>query len=217
MRSEWIREKPRQTLSPMVIESSRVGEPSVTELLIDWGRGDRSALDRLMPLVYDELREVARHQLRYEDRGHTLQATALINETYLRLVNQERAEWRNRAQFFAISAQLIRRILVDHARSRRSAKRGGAARHILLDTAIVAPGFDAVDILALDLALEGLAQLDAQQERIVELRFFTGLSIEETASVLDISPATVNRDWVTAKAWLFRRLQGPVEAAGIVT
>jgi RNA polymerase sigma factor (TIGR02999 family) len=200
-----------------VIESSRVAEPSVTELLIDWGRGDRSALDRLMPLVYAELHQVARHQLRYEDREHTLQATALVHETYLRLVNQERAEWRNRAQFFAISAQLIRRILVDHARARLSAKRGGEAKRVLLDTTIVAPGFDTVDILALDLALEGLAQLDAQQERIVELRFFTGLSIEETASALDISPATVNRDWVTAKAWLFRRLQGPGENGGSLT
>jgi RNA polymerase sigma factor (TIGR02999 family) len=200
-----------------VIESSRVAEPSVTELLIDWGRGDPSALDRLMPLVYAELHQVARHQLRYEDQGHTLQATALVHETYLRLVNQERVEWRNRAQFFAISAQLIRRILVDHARARHSAKRGGDAKRILLDATVAAPGFDTVDILALDLALEGLAQLDAQQERIVELRFFTGLNIEETAAALDISVATVSRDWVTAKAWLFRRLQGPAAVEGNLT
>ncbi len=185
-----------------------MAESPVTELLIDWGKGDRSALDRLMPLVYAELHNVARRQLGYEQAGHTLQPTALVHETYLRLVDQERTEWRNRAQFFAIAAQMIRRILVDHARRRRAAKRGGEAERLEFDTPAAAPGLDTVDVLALDAALDALADLDAQQARVIEMRFYTGLSIEETAAALGISPATVNRDWVTAKAWLYRRLKG---------
>ena len=186
---------------------------AVTKLLIDWGQGDQSALDRLMPLVYSELRHVAQNQLRLENLGHTLQPTALVHETYLRLVDQQRVEWRNRAQFFAISAQLIRRILVDHARHRRAAKRGGMATRLELDGSIAAPGSDIVDSIALETALNGLADLDPQQARVIELRFYAGLSIDETASALGISPATVSRDWVTAKAWLYRRLNAPTAAA----
>jgi len=161
-------------------------ESPVTELLIDWGKGDRSALDRLMPLVYAELHNVARRQLGYENPGHTLQPTALVHETYLRLVDQERMDWRNRAS-----------------------KRGGAAERVELDTQAVASGLDTVDVLALDDAMGALAVLDAQQAKVIELRFYTGLSIEETAAALGVSPATVNRDWVTAKAWLYRKLKSP--------
>jgi RNA polymerase sigma factor (TIGR02999 family) len=178
----------------------------VTELLIEWSRGDKTALDRLMPLVYAELRNVARHQLNLETPGSTLQPTAVVHEAYLRLVNQDRMEWRNRAHFFAISAAMIRRILLDHARQRNAAKRGGLAQKIPLDAPIASPdGFD-LDILALDEALTELAGLDEQQARVVELRFFTGLNIDETAEALGVSAATVNRDWVTAKAWLFHKL-----------
>lgn len=160
-----------------------------------------------MPLVYADLRQVAQHQLRSEPPGHTLQPTALVHETYLRLVDQQRIQWRNRAQFFAIAAQLIRRILVDHARRRSAAKRGGMATRLQLDSSIASSAGDMVDAIALDTALKGLEALDAQQARVIELRFYGGLSIEETASALGISPATVNRDWVTAKAWLYRQLQ----------
>jgi RNA polymerase sigma factor (TIGR02999 family) len=185
----------------------------VTKLLIDWGNGDVSALDRLMPLVYGELRRVAQNQLRLENPGHTLQPTAVVHETYLRLVEQQGAEWRNRAQFFAISAQLIRRILIDHARQRHAAKRGGMAMRLELDSSIVAPQSDVVDAIALDNVLQELAGLDSQQSRVVELRFYAGLSIEETALALGISEATVSRDWVTAKAWLYRRLKSSAAIA----
>ena len=184
-----------------------MSDHAVTALLLDWGRGDQSALERLMPLVYADLRQVAQHQLRSEPPGHTLQPTALVHETYLRLVDQQRIQWRNRAQFFAIAAQLIRRILVDHARRRSAAKRGGMATRLQLDSSIASSAGDMVDAIALDTALKGLEALDAQQARVIELRFYGGLSIEETASALGISPATVNRDWVTAKAWLYRQLQ----------
>jgi RNA polymerase sigma factor (TIGR02999 family) len=185
-----------------------VGDHFVTELLIDWGKGDQSALDRLMPLVYSELCQVARNQLRFENPGHTLPPTAVVHETYLRLVDQRRVEWRNRAQFFAISAQLVRRVLADHARHRQAAKRGGNATRVQLDDAIGFSGPDLVDAITLDHALEELANLDGQQARVVELRFYAGLSIEETAAALGTSEATVSRDWVTAKAWLYRRLSG---------
>lgn len=184
-----------------------MSDHAVTALLLDWGRGDQSALDRLMPLVYAELRRVAQNQLRSELPGHTLQPTALVHETYLRLVDQQRIQWRNRAQFFAVAAQLIRRILVDHARRRSAAKRGGMATRLQLDSSIASGAGDIVDTIALDTALNGLEALDPQQARVIELRFYGGLSIEETASALGVSPATVNRDWVTAKAWLYRQLQ----------
>lgn len=184
---------------------------AVTKLLIDWGNGDHAALDRLMPLVYSELRRVAQNQLRLENPGHTLQPTALVHEAYLRLVDQQSTEWRNRAQFFAIAAQLIRRVLIDHARQRHASKRGGMALHLEIDDSIASPQADVVDALALDQALEDLAILDPQQARVVELRFYGGLSIEETAETLGISEATVSRDWVTARAWLYHRLT-PVPA-----
>lgn len=180
----------------------------ITELLIDWNQGDKSALDRLMPLVYNELRVVARHHLAAEDREHTLQSAALVNETYLRLVDQDRVQWRNRAHFFAISARMMRRILVDHARQRRAAKRGGSQPRLSLDESAGVHGRADVDIVALDQVLEVLAKLDAQQARVIELRFFGGLTIEEISEALDISAATVTRDWVTAKAWLFDQLKG---------
>ena len=179
----------------------------ITQLLIDWNRGDKGALDRLMPLVYNELRVVARHHLSLEDREHTLQSAALVNETYLRLVDQERVQWRNRAHFFAISARMMRRILVDHARQRRAEKRGGAMPRLSLDeSAGVAKRTD-LDLVALDQALDDLSKLDPQQARVIELRFFGGLTIEEISEALDISAATVTRDWVTAKAWLFSQLK----------
>ena len=178
----------------------------ITELLLDWNRGDKGALDRLMPLVYDELRNVARHRLAVEDQGHTLQSAALVNETYIRLVDQERTQWRNRAHFFAISARLMRRILVDHARQRRTGKRGGDQTKLSLDHSLGLQERKELDVVALDEALDTLSKLDSQQARVIELRFFGGLTIEETGEALGISPATVTRDWVTAKAWLFDQL-----------
>jgi RNA polymerase sigma factor (TIGR02999 family) len=178
----------------------------VTELLIEWSHGDKSALDRLMPLVYAELRNVARRQVSREPPGNTLQPTAVVHEAYLRLVDQDRVEWRNRAHFFAISAGMIRRILLDRARQRHAAKRGGLAQKISLDTPIPSPDRFDVDVLSLDGALNELAHMDEQQARVIELRFFGGLNIDETAEVLGISTATVNRDWVTAKAWLYQKL-----------
>jgi RNA polymerase sigma factor (TIGR02999 family) len=178
----------------------------ITEVLLEWRRGDEGALDRLMPLVYDDLRHVARRRLAAEDRDHTLQSAALVNETYLRLVDQRRVQWRDRTHFFAISARLMRRILVDHARHRGAAKRGGAQRTLHLSLCNDSPAEQDLDLVALDEALEALAALDAQQARAIELRFFGGLTNQEIADTLEISPATVTRDLVTAKAWLFDRL-----------
>jgi RNA polymerase sigma factor (TIGR02999 family) len=178
----------------------------VTQLLENWSNGDREALERLMPLVYDELHRLARGYLRRERSDHTLQSTALVHEAYLRMVDQKNVRWQNRAHFFGVAAQSIRHILVDHARSHLAAKRGAGAAKLSLDEAIGVPEKKEVDLLALDQALEGLAALDPQQGRIVELRFFGGLSIEETAEVLHISTATVKRDWVMAKAWLYQNL-----------
>jgi RNA polymerase sigma factor (TIGR02999 family) len=180
-----------------------MADAGVTELLIEWSNGDKGALDRLVPLVYDELRSVARHHLSREDPGHTLTCTALVHEAYLRLVDQGRVQWRNRAHFFAVAAQMIRRILVDHARQRQADKRGGATPKIALDERIAMPKQRDVNLVALDDALESLATLDPQQSRVVELRFFAGLTIPETAEVLGISTSTVERHWITAKAWLF--------------
>ena len=179
----------------------------ITELLIDWNRGDKGALDRLMPIVYNELRVVARHHLSLEDREHTLQSAALVNETYIRLVDQERVQWRNRAHFFAISARMMRRILVDHARQRRAEKRGGVLPRLSLDESAGVAKHTDLDLVALDQAMEALSRLDPQQARVIELRFFGGLTIEEISEALDISAATVTRDWVTAKAWLFSQLK----------
>lgn len=180
----------------------------VTQLLVDWGNGDQSALDKLMPLVYSELRRLASNYLRRERANHTLQPTALVNEAYLKLIDQRNARWQNRAQFFGVSAQLMRRILVDHARQHQAAKRGGSNQQRLSITSVekLAPQ-PAVDLLALNEALDELAKLDPQQSRIVELKFFGGLSIEETAEVLGVGHATVERDWKMARAWLRRQLE----------
>ena len=178
----------------------------VTELLLAWGAGDRAAFDALLPVIYQELRRQAARALRRESPGHSLQATALVHEAYLRLVDQERVQWRNRAQFFGVAAQLIRRILVDHARARHAAKRGGGVREITLGDADAAVEESAVDLLCLHEALARLAVLDPDLARLVELRYFAGLSIDETAAALDVSPATVKREWAVARAWLRREL-----------
>jgi RNA polymerase sigma factor (TIGR02999 family) len=178
----------------------------VTQLLADWSHGDTSALDRLMPLVYEELRRLARHYLSRERPNHTLQTTALVNEAYLRLVGQRHALWQNRAHFFAVSAQVMRHILVDHARGHARQKRGGELARISLDEAAIMSPARAGEVLALDEALRALEEIDARRSRVVELRYFGGLSIEETAEVLRVKPITVSRDWRWAKAWLYRAL-----------
>jgi RNA polymerase sigma factor (TIGR02999 family) len=184
--------------------------PDVTALLISWGSGDRDAADRLIPVVYAELHRQAGVAMRREGVGHTLGATALVHEAYLRLVDQRRVEWRNRAHFFGIAAEVMRRVLVDHARARLSAKRGGGMQRLALDdvAGVAGEGGDA-DVLALHEALERLAILDAAQARLVELRYFAGLDIEETAEAMGVSPATVKREWVLARAWLRRELATP--------
>jgi RNA polymerase sigma factor (TIGR02999 family) len=181
--------------------------PDITRLLQEWSDGRREALDAMMPLVYDELRRQAHHYLRRERQEHTLQTTALVNEAYLKLVEQNRVVWQNRAHFFGIAANLMRRILCDYAKTKHRVKRGGEAENLPLEEAIyvVADEKD-VDLLALDKVLDELAEIDEQQARVVELRYFSGLSIEETAEVLKISPATVKRDWQMAKAWLHHQL-----------
>jgi RNA polymerase sigma factor (TIGR02999 family) len=179
---------------------------NITELLVGYGRGDKEALDQLMPIVYDELRRQAARYLRREQAGHTLQTTALIHEAYVRLVDQRNVQWQNRAHFFGIAAQLMRRILVDHARTKKRVKRGGSDVRVSLDDAAIAVKGQDLDIVALDEALDRLAQIDEQQSRVVELRFFSGLTVEETAEVMRISKATVKRDWSMAKAWLHREL-----------
>lgn len=177
----------------------------VTELLARWRDGDAQALEQMLPLVYDELRRLARRHLQHEQKGHSLQCTALVHEAYLRMMDQS-SKWQNRAHFFGIAAQMMRRVLVDHARSRNAAKRGDGARMVTLDAGIAVPEKHDVDIEALDEALTNLRKLDPRQEKIVELRFFAGLSIEDTSEVLQLSPATVKREWATAKAWLYREL-----------
>jgi RNA polymerase sigma factor (TIGR02999 family) len=187
----------------------------VTQLLVQWRMGDRSALDRLMPLVYQELRAIASRRLRNERPRHTLQSTALVHEAYVRLIDQTRSDWRSRAHFFGVAATIIRNILVDHARARRAAKRGGGS-DIALDDAIEFPRKRDPDLIAIDDALLELSRIDEQQSRIVEMRFFGGLTIEETAEVLRISPSTVKRDWILAKTWIFQELSnsGYAQASG---
>ena len=180
----------------------------ITQLLIDWDKGDQAALEKLMPLVYSELRRLAGNYLRRERAEHTLQPTALVNEAYLKLVDQKNTKWQNRAHFFGISAQLMRRILVDHARQHQAVKRGGAGQQrISITSAETVVKQPEVDLLALNEALDELAKMDPQQSRIVELKFFAGLSIEEIAEVLSIGHATVERDWKIARAWLRRQLE----------
>lgn len=176
----------------------------VTQLLLAWGQGDQTARDELMPLVYAELRQLAHKCIRRERPDHTLQTSALLNEAYLRLVNQKNIQWQDRAHFFGIAARLMRQVLVDYARKRRYAKRGGDARRVSLDEGMIVSEERAADVVALDDALQLLAKMDPRQSQIVELRFFGGLSIEETAQVLAVSPGTVMREWTIAKAWLRR-------------
>jgi RNA polymerase sigma factor (TIGR02999 family) len=180
--------------------------PEITRLLEDWSRGDRSALDRLIPLVHAELRRIARRQMSQERAGHTLQATALVNEAYVRLAGDAGQHWQNRAHFFAVCAQVMRHVLIDHARSRAREKRGGALQRVSLEgVAALAEGGEA-ELLALDEALARLEEFDRQKARVVELRYFAGLGIEETAEALGVSPTTVRREWRRAKAWLYRAL-----------
>jgi RNA polymerase sigma-70 factor (ECF subfamily) len=176
----------------------------VTRLLQELSGGDPEAMGRLIPLVYDQLRKLAASQFQHERRDHTLQPTALVHEAYMRLVGQRQVRWQSRAHFIGLAAHLMRRILIDHARGHRAAKRGGLRERTTLDELLAQRDPDGVDIIALDAALERLAALDPQQGRIVELRFFGGLTVEETALVLKISPATVKREWRLAKTWLYR-------------
>lgn len=197
----------RERSSPRPETHVQNGSPrQVTDLLVRWRAGDREALDALMPLVYEELRRLARHYLRQERPDHTLQSTALVHEAYVRLVGQNPPEWKSRAHFFGVAARLMRQILVDHARTNRAAKRGGNSLTLSLNEAVAGSPGKNLDILALDSALNNLAQLNPQQSEIVELRFFSGLSIEDTSEVLGVSPATVKRSWTTARAWLFREM-----------
>jgi RNA polymerase sigma-70 factor, ECF subfamily len=217
------RQKQREGKTPIVLATAQaVGElpaslqtgdldlseaaKNVTALLLEWGRGKPSALDELVPLVYGELRRLADHYLRNERRAQTLQPTALVNEVYLKLVDLNQMEWQNRAQFFGVAANLMRQILVDHARARLAEKRGGGLQRLSLSDAVSFFEQKDLDLLALDDALTALARLDLQQCRVVELRFFGGLTIEETAVALGISPMTVKRDWRTAKLWLRREI-----------
>jgi RNA polymerase sigma factor (TIGR02999 family) len=188
----------------MTTESHR----EITRLLADWAEGDREALERLTPLVHAELRRIARRQMGGERQGHTLQATALVNEAYLRLAGQGGFEWRDRAHFYAVCAQVMRHVLIDHARAHARDKRGGGALRVELNEAALMGGEGASELVALDEALRELEEVDPQKGRVVELRYFAGLSIEETAEVLNISPTTVRREWRRAKAWLYRALAG---------
>ena len=191
----------------MAIDSIAVSRRhDVTELLRCWRQGDAEALDRLVPLVHAELRRVARSHIRREGPGHTLQATALVHEVYLRLVGLDRLTLNDRTHFFAVAAKLMRQILVDHARRKRADKRGGGATMMTLNDVAPASQASMVDVIALDQALDALCARDARQCRVVELRFFAGLSIDETAQAIGVSPATIEREWVMAKAWLHRRL-----------
>ncbi len=178
----------------------------VTRLLKAWNDGSREALDELVPAVYSELRRLARSALRHERPGHTLQTTALVNEAYLRMVDQRKVSWRDRAHFFGAASEIMRRILVDHARKHRAGKRGAGATMVTLDEALAAAEQRDIDVLALDLALDTLAAVDPRQSELVVLRFFGGLNIKEAAHVLKISPATVSREWSTAKMWLRKEL-----------
>jgi len=180
----------------------------VTRLLLAWNDGDEGALEKLVPLVYGELRRLAKRQMWGEHPDHTLQTTALINEAYIKLVDLRNVHWQNRAHFFALCARLMRRILVDFARSRHYAKRGGGAQPISLDESLVVSPAHSTDLVAVDDALKALAKVDARKAQMVELRFFGGLTVEETAEVLKVSPETVQRDWKLAKAWLLRELSG---------
>ncbi len=189
-------------------------EQDLTGLLIEWRQGDEAALDKLTPLVYDEIRRIAHRYLQRERAGHTLQTTALVNEAYIRLAGSQNVAWQNRSHFFAVTAQVMRHILIDHARRRNYVKHGGEVRQVAFDEAVAGPDATlmsqprAAELLALDEALDELAKLDPRKSRVVELRYFGGLSLDETAEVLEVSQMTVRRDWRAAKAWLYRRVKG---------
>ena len=184
-----------------------LSQNQVTQLLLDWGNGHKAALDKLVPVVYQELRRLAAYYMRRERPGHTLQTSALVNEAYMRLVDYSQMRWQSRAHFFAVAAQAMRRILVEHARKRHFAKRGGGAFKVSFDEAAIVSQEQASDLVALDDALTSLEAMDQRKARIVELRYIGGLNIEETAEVLAISPATVQREWRAAKAWLYREIK----------
>jgi RNA polymerase sigma-70 factor (ECF subfamily) len=184
-----------------------LSQNQVTQLLLDWGNGDKAALDKLVPVVYQELRRLAAYYMRRERPGHTLQTSALVNEAYMRLVDYSQMRWQSRAHFFAVAAQAMRRILVEHARKRHFAKRGGGAVKVSFDEAAIVSQEQASELVALDDALTSLEAMDQRKARIVELRYIGGLNIEETAEVLAISPATVQREWRAAKAWLYREIK----------
>ena len=186
---------------------SELNTNDINRLLRAWSGGDQSALNRLTPIVYEELRRLAHHYMERERAGHTLQTTALVNEAYMRLVDYKRMQWQDRAHFFAVAAQVMRRILVDHARS-HNLKRGAGVQHVALDDVAVVSADRTGDLVALDDAMNALARLDPRKVQIIEMRFFGGLSVEETAEVLKVSPATVRRDWSIAKFWLYRELGG---------
>ena len=189
-----------------------MAEPSpadVTQLLGQWSAGDREALDAMIPLVYDELRRMAHGHMARERAGHTMQATALVNDVYLKLKKEQSSAWKNRAQFFAVAAQMMRRILVDHARQHASAKRGGGAQQVTLDDAMLVSNDHASEMLAIDEALQKLEQLDKRKSQVAVMRFFAGLTVEETAEALAISIETVARDWRFARAWLRNELSAP--------
>ena len=186
--------------------------PQVTQLLIAWGEGDQIARDQLMSLVYEELHRLAHRYMKRESPGHTLQTSALVNEAFVRLVDQKNVRWQNRAHFFGIAAQMMRRILVDYARSRNYAKRGGGAAQISLDEALIVSDERSAEVVSVHEALERLAEFDPRKSQLVELRFFGGLSIDETAQVLNVSPGTVMHDWTLAKAWLRREISSESSA-----
>ncbi|MDQ3546551.1 MAG: sigma-70 family RNA polymerase sigma factor [Verrucomicrobiota bacterium] len=188
----------------------------VTQVLIDWSKGDRGAAERLMPLIYDELRQIARGYLRRERADHTLQATGLVHEAYLRLVDQTGASWQNRAQFFGVAASVMRRVLVDHARRHRAEKRGGNWEKVEFDDALAAGLPRSLDLVALDDALQELARVDPRQSQVVELRFFGGLTTEEAGEVLEVSPRTIKREWRRARAWLYREMMRGEESPDAV-
>jgi RNA polymerase sigma factor (TIGR02999 family) len=180
----------------------------LTQLLVQWRNGDRGALDEMTPVVYDELRRLARHFLAAERSDHTLQPTALVHEAYLRLIDQHKVDWRNRAHFLAMAATMMRRILINHAQAHKAAKREGSVEMVQLDEAFGVHTDPRIDILHLNTTLERLSELDEQQGKVVELRYFGGLTVEETAEVLGVSPATVKREWSTARLWLMQQMEG---------
>jgi RNA polymerase sigma factor (TIGR02999 family) len=184
----------------------------VTQLLLDWSNGNKTAMEKLLPLIYGELRRIARNYLNREREGHTLQTTALVHEAYLKLIDQRSVHWQNRAHFFAIAAQAMRRILLDHARRHVTEKRGGEGRKISLDDAESPSLSPDENLIALDHALNKLAEIDPQASRIVELRYFGGLTVEETAEVMELSPRTVKREWAMARGWLYRAITGKAES-----